>query len=307
MFRQSTFLRILSGIALTIAIPGALPAGQQSTKGIRHAFLASGTKTYIISHKGKELWNYPRPTREGWMLPNGNVLLVLERTRNLSGSVVEMNRNKQIIFQFRGTQHSIGSACNLDNGNYLVAECGKQPRLMEVSPNGRVARTVPVRSQSKQYGDQIRMVRQLKNGNYLVTQLADQVVREYNRTGKVVWEVKTKGSPHTAIRLKNGQTLVACTTGNCIMKFDRAGKVACTLETKDINNGSLNNVSSVQLLPNGHTVVANHNANGGACKLVELDAAKRVVWTFTDAHRPSISRFQILNTNGRPLPWPPLR
>ena len=53
--------------------------------------------------------------------------------------------------------------------------------------------------------------------------------------------------------------------------------------------------------------VASHDAQASAFQLVEVAAAKRVVWTFADKRRPGIDHFQILNTNGRPLPWPPLR
>ena len=305
MVHCQTYARLFLGGALTWAT--VLPAAQHSRQGIRHAFLATGAKTYIISHTGKQLWSYPRPTREGWMLPTGNVLLVLARARNFPGSVIEVDRRKRVHFQYRGKQHGISSACKLENGNYLIAESGRRPRLLEISPNGRVTRTVPLKSGTQDYASQVRMVRPLPKGRYLVAQPADLAVREYDRSGRVMWQVKTKEPPYTAIRLKNGHTLVGCTTGNCVVQFDSAGQVTWKLANADLKQGSLKNAYGVQRLPNGHTVVANHDAKAGAFQLIEVDAAKRVVWTFADASRSGIVHFQILNTNGRRLPWPPLR
>ena len=108
MVHCQTYARLLLGGALTWAT--VLPAAQHSRQGIRHAFLATGAKTYIISHTGKQLWSYPRPTREGWMLPSGNVLLVLARARNFPGSVIEVGRRKRVHFQYRGKQHGGGGS-----------------------------------------------------------------------------------------------------------------------------------------------------------------------------------------------------
>ena len=59
------------------------------------------------------------------------------------------------------------------------------------------------------------MTRKLPNGNYLVPQLLDKVVREYAPDGKIVWEAKTpeepkEAWPFTAIRLPNGNLTFVC-------------------------------------------------------------------------------------------------
>ena len=54
----------------------------------------------------------------------------------------------------------------------------------------------------------------------------------------------------------------------------------------------LNDCCGAQRLPNGNTVITRE---------------KKVVWTYTDDRPSGIHEFQILDTNGVPLPGRPLR
>ena len=57
----------------------------------------------------------------------------------------------------------------------------------------------------------------------------------------------------------------------------------------------------MQRLPNGNTVIASYHAEPGV-KLIEVDRAKKIVWTYEGPHR--VHHFQILTTNGEPLVGP---
>ena len=78
------------------------------------------------------------------------------------------------------------------------------------------------------------MTRKLPNGNYLVPQLLDKVVREYTPSGEIRWEVKTPDMPFTAIRLPNGNTLIGCTRGNLILEVDKKRKPVWRLTNDDL-------------------------------------------------------------------------
>jgi sugar lactone lactonase YvrE len=145
------------------------------------------------------------------------------------------------------------------------------------------------------------MARKLANGHYLVPQLLDRVVREYDAKGKVVWEVKTPHMPFTAIRLDDGHTLVGCTLGNLVVEVDAAGKEVWRLTNDDLPNKLINDACGVQRLPNGNTVVTSHHATAGQVKLTEVGRDKKVVWTYTDARKSGIHHFQILDADGKPL------
>ena len=166
---------------------------------------------------------------------------------------------------------------------------------------------MPLQAQTKDHHLQTRMARKLANGNYLVPQLLDKVVREYTPEGKVVWEVKTPNMPFTAIRLDNGNTLIGCTLGNLVIEVDKAGKTVWQLTNDDLPGKPINDACGVQRLPNGNTVVTSHHAKANEVKLTEVTRDKKIVWTHVDDKNFGIHHFQILDTNGKPLEGKPLK
>jgi uncharacterized protein YjhX (UPF0386 family) len=167
------------------------------TSKITHSFLATGGETYLQDGDGKVLWSYPKSTRDGWVLPNGNLLLAVSKS-NDGGSIIEVTRDGKAVFEFKGSQSEVNTVQPLANGNILVTEAGDKPRLLEVTREGKIAVEVPIQAQTKDHHLQTRMARKLANGNYLVPQLLDKVVREYQPDGKIVWEVATPNWPFTA-------------------------------------------------------------------------------------------------------------
>ena len=162
------------------------------------------------------------------------------------------------------------------------------------------------RAQTKDLHLQTRMARKLANGNYLVPQLLDKVVREYTPAGKIVWEVKTPDMPFTAIRLPDGHTLIGCTLGNLVIEVDQSGKTVWQLTNDDLPGKPLNDACGVQRLPNGNTVVTSHHAKKNEVKLTKVTRDKKIVWTRTDDKNFGIHQFQILDTNGKPVDGTPL-
>src|SRR5689334_12237961 len=84
-------------------VRGEEPGKQESAEGIRHSFLALGAETYIVDEDGKVTWKYPKGTRDGWVLPSGNVLLAVNKDREFpGGAAVEVTREGKVVFQFKG-------------------------------------------------------------------------------------------------------------------------------------------------------------------------------------------------------------
>src|SRR5258707_7602496 len=46
---------------------------------ITHSFLACGQETFIADGQGKVTWQYPRASRDGWVLTGGDVLLAVAK------------------------------------------------------------------------------------------------------------------------------------------------------------------------------------------------------------------------------------
>ncbi len=301
-----TLSRLTAGILLAVSLASPPPAA--AAEPIKHAFLATGGETFIVDEGGKVTWKYPHASRDGWVLDGGNVLLALSKSKSYpAGAVVEVDKAGKVVFEFKGTQSEVNTVQPLADGNVLLTEAGDKPRVLEVSRDGIIVAEVPLQAQTKDHHLQTRMTRKLANGNYLVPQLLDRVVREYDPKGKVVWEVKTPHMPFTAIRLPDGNTLIGCTLGNLVIEVDKDGKEVWRLTNDDLPNKPISDACGVQRLENGNTVVTSYRATAGQVKLTEVTRDKKVVWTYTDDRKAGIHHFQILDAKGKPEGKNPLR
>jgi hypothetical protein len=70
--RCLALLAVLGGLCTIVA-----PSSAQEPGKITHSFLATGGETFIVDGDGKMTWSYPKSTRDGWVLPSGNILLAL--------------------------------------------------------------------------------------------------------------------------------------------------------------------------------------------------------------------------------------
>src|SRR6185369_6573506 len=246
--------------------------------------------------------------RDGWVLPSGHILLAVSKGDEYpGGAVIELTREGEKVFEFKGTQSEVNTAQALANGNIMLTEAGGKPRLLEVNRQGAIVVEVPLSCQTTNHHMESRMSRKLANGNYLVPQLLDKVVREYTPAGRIVWEVNTPNWPFTAIRLANGNTLIDCTYGHEVIEVDRAGQTIWKLDNNDLPRALIRDACGGQRLRNRNTVITSYGIGVDQTKLLEVTPDKKVVWTYTDAGKNGIHHFQILDTNGKPEEGPSLR
>ena len=302
-FKVSICLLIVACFAFTARADDA--PQQTSVSGITHAFLALGAETYIVDAQGKIVWRYPHQTRDGFVLPNGNILLAVSKDRAFpGGAAVEVTRDGRTVFQFKGTQSEVNTVQAVEHDRIMLTEAGPHPRILEVDRVGKIVVEVPIQAQTKDLHLQTRMTRKLPNSNYLVPQLLDKVVREYAPDGKIVSEAKTPDTPaecwpFSAIRLPNGNTLINCTHGLMTIEVDPAGKIVWQLTNDDLPEPLLIDPCGCQRLGNGNTIIASYGSNKpGAVKLLEVTPQKKVVWTYRDSKTHGIHELQILDANG---------
>jgi hypothetical protein len=283
-----------------------------SGEPITHSFLAMGkaARTSIIGEDGKVEWKIDLPASDGWVLPNGNVLLaVYPCTDYPNGGVAEIERaTNKIVFSYQGQQKEISSVQPLPDGNLLIAELGPTPRARVINRKGEVQSDMPFACQVKNVHMQTRMLRQLSNGSYIAPHLLDFAVKEYDpKTGDVLKTFPTddrgrdkRDWPFTAIRLNNGNTLIGCTNGNRVIELNPEGAITWKVDNDDLGKNLIKDACGIQRLPNGNTVIASYGAKGDAVKLTEVSPDKKVVWTYSGG-KHGIHHFQILTTNGQPL------
>ena len=120
-------------------IPGVCSVqagGDTPTSVIRHSYLVLGGKTAIIGEDGKAQWEYRGGSRDGFVLPNGNVLITFsDRVEEIVPAGEKLN---QVIFTYVRSRENgeLITAQRLYNGNTLIPELGARPRLLEVNAQG---------------------------------------------------------------------------------------------------------------------------------------------------------------------------
>ena len=305
----------LSMMACVLALLCCNKHSAQAQEATRHSlFIAGPDFTGILNEDGTEKWNAGRKAaRDGYVLDNGNVLIAW------SDEVKEINpqENDTVVFHYRlsAVNKEIGTAQRLSNGNTLIAELGKEPKLLEITTDGTVAVTVNLKPETDNAHMQTRMARKLANGNYLVPHLLAFNVKEYNSQGEVIRVLKTdleslggraaENWPFTAIRLVNGNTLVNLTHGNKTVEFDEAGNIVWQISNADFPDlKPFDDPCGGQRLPNGNTVITSYHATKGI-KVFEVTRDKKMVWKYDGPYRAH--EFQVLTTNGVKLPVPPMK
>lgn len=272
---------------------------------VKRSFLMLGGATQIVDADGKVVWKYPAETRDGCVLPNGNVLLTLHKSDAYpGGAVIEVTRDHKVVFEYKGTQAEVNTAQRLPDGRTMLTEAGDHPRLLEVDAAGRIQVEIPLQCSAKNPHIQSRMARKLPDGHYLVPQ--DRLVRELDATGKVVWEYKAPASKldnrtFCALRNAAGHTLISLTIGNQLVEVDEAGKVVWELNQGDLPDAPLTRTTALAWLPNGNIVFSNYDARAPRPKLVEITRDKKVVWTYVDGTKFGVHEFQLLDAEGKPL------
>ena len=280
-------------LGAAVAAPGHRFACTDYTQG----------KVFQVDGQGKVEWSYDAANANDiWVLPNGNLLF------NTGHGAKEVTRDKKVVFSYESTSE-VYACQRLSNGNTFIGECNAG-RLLEVDAAGRIVHQIRLLAEGQDGGSAyMRNARKLSNGDYLVAHYGDQMVREYDPNGRVVWQVAAPGGPHSAVRLPGGNTLIASADrdGAAARVFEAApdGRTVWEVRGEELPGISLKFMCGLQRLPNGNTVMSNwlgHGQFGKAPHIIEVTRDKRVVWTFADHETMrTISSVEILDAAGNTI------
>ena len=234
------------------------------------------------------------------LLPNGNFLLQLGFQK-----IVEVTPDKKTVWEYdsgkmngnAGKRVEVHAFQRLKDGLTMIVESGPA-RIIEVDKDGKIQHEIKLKVNRPNAHSDTRLARKIASGNYLVAHEADGFVREYDGTGKVVWEFPVplfdkprKGghgpeafgnSVFSAIRLENGNTLIGGGNGHCVLEVTPQKEIVWKIEQNDLPGITLAWVTCVQRLANGNTVFGNCHAGPENPQFIEVTKEKKVVWTFKD-------------------------
>ncbi len=294
--------RPLTFIALIAAL-GTLPLAADQTGKPRRLLAADDTtqRLAIIAPDGSFEWELKvGGIHDAHVLPNGNVLL-----QQGFQKIVEVAPDKRVVWEYdsskmngnEGKRVEVHAFQRIEKGLTMIAESGPG-RIIEVDANGKIQHEIKLKLNHPNAHSDTRLARKLANGHYLVAQEADGFVREYDRTGAVVWEFEVplfgkerKGghgpeafgnSLFSATRLSNGNTLIGAGNGHSVLEVNPAKEILWKVEQNDLPGITLAWVTCVQRLSNGNTLIGNCHAGPENPQFIEVTKDKKVVWTWKD-------------------------
>ena len=275
-----------------------LPATAAPAAGpIAHEIMVADSglgKILKFSAEGKCVWQCDAPsTYDVQVLENGNILFPYTIKKKKVAGVKEVTPDKKVVWEYK-TTGEVFTCQRLADGNTMVGECTNE-LLVEVDPKGKVVKKIKVKAKKRGHGT-MRIARKTPAGTYVVGHVGDGVVREYNASGKVIFEFDAPGPAYAATRLANGNTLISCKDD--VIEVNPKGKTVWHLKASDIPEMGPKWMSGTQRLPNGNTVICNwlgHHQEGKGVPIFEVTPDKKVVWTFTDTTATKwVSGVQIL-------------
>ena len=281
----SNSLQNLASGALVIAwaVLSAFSAAGMDVGGHPPLLVASYTQhaAYLLSSEDRVLWKceVPGACQDAWLLEDGNVLLS-------GGNQVKVVRpNQTVVWKYEapaGQKVEIHSCQPLPGGGVVFGE-GGPARLLDFDRTGRLVKEVKLPLTGSAH-DQMRQVRKLPDGNYLVCAKGENNVRVFRPEGSQVREVlgaemKKQGvvwnALHSAMRLENGNLLVGGGYDSSVAEIDPAGKVVWNLTKNDVPEMGFTYAAGCLRLPDGTTVVAAYRSG---VPIFAVSPAKRVLW-----------------------------
>jgi hypothetical protein len=145
---------------------------------------------------------------------------------------------------------------------------------------------LPTRNPKGVHG-QFRHVRMTPQGRFLVAHLDLGKVVEYDRKGRALWSVDAP-SAWAAVRLKNGNTLISGNQHGYVREVNRRGEVVWEIKKDDLPGIPLYTVQEVSRLANGNTLINNWVGSvpqqdwPTVVQLIEVTPDKKVVWALRD-------------------------
>ena len=334
-FRNSIRLwaaSVLVAIGL-LAVPAAESARAADSAVGQRKILVCGKRTAIVAFsaehpEGMVEWTYPVASREGWVLPDGNLLIAVSKGSRLpngdrvpGGAAIEIRRGADeagtpedaIVWRYDGTQSEVNSIQKTADGTYVLTEAGQNPRLLELTTDGRKTKEFPLACQKNNHHMQSRMARKQADGTFLVPHLLDFAVIRYAADGTVLTKIDThvpgessvNSWPFTAIGLADGGILAALTNGNRVVEFDSEGTVRWQVTASD-TAGAINDACGVQRLPSGNTMIASYRIGKNGVRMLEVSPEKKGVWTW-QADVPAVHHFHVFEIDGKTTPAAALR
>ncbi|MCK5803902.1 MAG: hypothetical protein KAI66_13775, partial [Lentisphaeria bacterium] len=251
--------------------------------GIRHRFVCIDNKRnklhYIDQFEPGKSWSrdIPAGSRDLQVLP-GRRLLV---SHGDGAAQYDLPTGRPLAWRVGGLK-GINTARKLRNGQFLLG--ANTAKGIEFHLYGTASR--PRGSWVEKGTENIRLVRELRNGNLVHVSSKPRRIVEATRKGEIVRSILLKDKGYSVLELPSGNLLGGTGNGCEVIERTWKGEIVFRVGGKDKHpNLGLDFFSGFDLLPNGNIVSTNwlgHGKHGTGPHLVEFDRQNRLVWKWED-------------------------
>jgi hypothetical protein len=249
---------------------------------------STSDQTIYLVRRGRVVWSYTNPIKgelgDCSLLENGNILF----SRQTGASEITPDKKIVWNYDApQGTEvHTAWPVDRhrvlvMQNGNPATLMIIDKRR-------GRIEKSLTLATRNPQGAHgQFRHVRMTPEGHFLVAHLDLGRVVEYDAGGREVWSVAAP-SAWAAVRLKNGHTLISGNQHGYVREVDRRGEPVWEIKKDDLPGIPLYTVQEVSRLANGNTLINNWPGGvplqdwPNVVQLIEVTPDKRVVWALRD-------------------------
>ncbi|MGN0853526.1 MAG: ThuA domain-containing protein [Kiritimatiellia bacterium] len=300
------------GVLAFVAAAGALAFADSPVKGrmSRPLLVCGGGRAFLVTPEGRVAWNRSGCGNIHRVWPHGGWVYYsngdLWRTEIATGRTELFYKpcEKEGLFGFE----------ILPNGNVVVAENGTdhvtELKAGTAEPVVRF-KADPTGADGKMPGahGHFRMIRKTPQGTYLLCCSSANVVREYDKTGRLVWEQPAPVCPSghaplafDALRRANGNTVISHL--GAITEFTPDHRAVWQFTGEDAPELKLDNLCGIWEQKNGNLVVgtyANGAEDGSRTTAFEVTRDKKIVWSYAAAGK----RFSMMTAIPvEPAQWP---
>ena len=279
----------------------------------RHPFICtdtSGMSLLEFDRDGNIVWekNIGKICFDVWALADGKILYCYyDDGAQRDSGVILTDRDGNIYCEYK-SRYEIFGCQPLANGNILAGEL-RNKRVIEISPDGTIAKQVNIDYDEQNLHEAMRMPRKMADGTYLVVQPGNRRIVRYSPEGKTIWSAATRPDTFGAVEKPNGNIIY--TSQTALTEIDREGKTVWEVTADDMPHMGIKWLLGIQLLEHGNVAVCNwlgHGHENEGVSMFEITPDKHIVWECNiQQAAPNAANFELLDCDLYEAMCKPLR
>jgi hypothetical protein len=201
-------------------------------------------------------------------------------------------KTKKIVWQYVHSYQKGGAAfgCQRLPGGKTLIGINSENKVIEVDRQGMIVFEMQCRYLDRRGShNNMRLVRKMENGNYLVCHKHVGKAVEYRPDGTIVREFSDGPDKIVYAALRDPQGNTWCSYLDAIVRYDRQGKETWRFEKSQLPEVNITYMCCFQVLPGGNVAIGNYAANrkgNPGNSMLEISPEGKLVWRYRNPSWP---------------------